>query len=293
MSDTSEAQDQTQDQDQNQDQQQQADNAQADSHETEARKMGWRPEEEWDDSGGGTWLDAKTFTERNEYLKDRGDKILKAEIAKQSAEIAKQNRQIGTLGQTIKDLGTHLTKADQRAYQKALKELESKADKAVEEGDPDAYRRAKGEMKDLEQEVKAEAKQETKPAPVNDPAYDTWLPDNSWYDQNDDGFDPKMAAFADSIVKQVARTGLTGEAYFKRITAEVKKEFPDRFGNQRRRQAPAVEGARPGGGGNGKTAWSKVPKEVQQGAFKRFVEQGLYEDTKEGREEYAEIYISE
>ncbi len=203
-----------------------------------------------------------------------------------------QTRQIANLEQTIKDLGAHLTKAENRAYQKALNEIEAKAEKAVEDGDPDAYRRAKGEIKDLEQEVKAEAKVETKPVSKEDPDFDDWVSDNAWYDPKDDGFDVEMAAFADSIAPQIGRTGAIGTAFYDRIKGEVKKKFPDRFGNQRRRQAPAVEGAGGGGGGNGKTLWSQVPKEVQRNEFKAFVSQGLYEDTPKGREKYADIYLN-
>ncbi len=253
--------------------------------EAEARKMGWRPEDEWDDSGSGTWMDADKFLDRNKRLADRGDKILKAEVSKQT-------RQIVNLEQTIKDLGAHLTKAENRAYQKALKEIEEKAEKAVEDGDTDAYRRAKGEIKDLEQEVKTEAKTTTTPKQKDDPDFDGWVADNAWYDPKDDGFDVEMAAFADSIAPQIGRTGAVGTAFYDRIKSEVKKKFPDRFGNQRRRQAPAVEGAGGGGGGNGKTLWAQVPRAVQTGEFKKFVGQKLYEDTPEGREKYADIYLN-
>ncbi len=252
--------------------------------EVEARKMGWRPETEWDDSGEATWLPAEDFMKRNERLKDRGDKILKAEISK-------LNRQVASMERTMGDFSAHLTKAENRAYQKALKEIEVKAEKAVEDGDTDAYRRAKGEIKDLEQEVKAEAKVETKPVPKEDPDFDGWVADNAWYDPKDTGFDVEMAAFADSIAPQIGRTGAVGTAFYERIKNEVKKKFPDRFGNQRRRQAPAVEGAGGGGGGNGKTLWSQVPKEART-EFKRFVGEGFYKDDNEGREKYADIYIN-
>lgn len=249
----------------------------------EARQMGWRPQEEWDDSGEATWLPAEDFMKRNERLKDRGDKILKAEVSKQT-------RQIANLEKTIQDLGAHLTKAENRAYKKALNEIETKAEKAVEDGDTDAYRRAKGEIKDLEKEVQAEAKPVPTPTQKDDPEFESWLSRNSWYDPATESFDPEMSAFAGNVGNEVARLNLSNPDFLTRIAAEVKKKFPDRFGNQRRREAPAVEGAG-GGGGDGKTLWSQVPKS-DQGAFKRFVQQGLYEDTPKGREKYADIYIN-
>ncbi len=148
-------------------------------------------------------------------------------------------------------------------------------------------------MKELEQEAKAEVKTETKAAPVqlDDPVYDAWLAGNAWYDPQDEAFDVEMASYADSIVKQTARTGLNQQALYERMTTEIKKKFPDRFGNQRRKQAAAVEGAGGGGGGNGKTLWSQVPRDARA-EFKRFTGQGLYKDTKEGQEEYADIYVN-
>ena len=229
-------------------------------------------------------MDAEQFNERNERLANRGDKILKAEISSLTRKVSSMERTLG-------EAAEHLKKADARAYQKALKEIEVKADKAVEEGDTDAYRRAKGEIKELEQEIKAETKVEAKPVPKEDPDFDDWVSGNAWYDPKDDDFDVEMAAFADSIAPQIGRTGAVGTAFYDRIKNEVKKKFPDRFGNQRRRQPPAVEGAGGGGGGNGKTLWSQVPKEART-EFKRFVGEGYYKDDNEGREKYADIYIN-
>ena len=275
--------DTTEGQEQEQEQEQQAEPTPA---EVQATKAGWRPKEDWDDGGSAEWMDAEQFNERNERLADRGDKILKAEIST-------LNRKVQSMGQTIEDAADYMKKADARAYKKAQRDLEAKADKAVEEGDPDAYKAAKGEMKDLEQEVKAEAKQ-TKAvvyAPDDDPAFQGWLPDNAWYDPQDDGFDPELTSFADSIAPAIGRTGLVGKPFYDRIAKEVKKKFPDRFGNQRRKQAQAVEGGGNPGGGNGKTLWDDVPKDARA-VFKRNVADGLFKDDKAGREEYAELYVN-
>lgn len=250
--------------------------------EIQATKAGWRPKEEWDDDGSAQWMDAPAFNERNERLANRGDKILKAEITS-------LNRKVQSMSKTIEDSVGYMKKSDARAYKKAVRDLEAKADKAVEEGDTDAYRAAKGEMKELETEAA-----QTKPAapsPDDDPTFQEWLPDNAWYDPRDDGFDPELTSFADSIAPAIGRTGLVGKPFYDRIAKEVKKKFPDRFGNQRRKQPPAVETGTGGGGGNGKSLWTDVPKEARD-VFKRNVADGLFKDDKAGREEYAEIYIN-
>ena len=207
------------------------------------------------------------------------------------AEISILRRQNTSLENTLGELKEYLTKADNRALQKAHKELETRADKAVEEGDTDAYHRAKGEMKDLEQEAKKAAPAaKPAPAPDDDPAFQGWLPENAWYDPRDEGFDAEQASFADSIAPQIGRTGLVGKSFYDRIAKEVKKKFPERYGNPRRKQAQAVEaGGR--SGGNGKTQWSEVGKDGQE-AFKKFVSQGVFKDTKEDREKYADDYLN-
>ena len=275
MTDTTEGQEQEQEQ-----------QAEPTPAEIQATKAGWRPKEEWDDSGSAEWMDAEQFNERNTRLADRGDKILKAEIAS-------QGRKIQSMGKTIEDAADYMKKADSRAYKRAVRDLEAKADKAVEEGDTDAYRAVKGEMKELEQEVKDEAKQAKTAAasPDDDPAFQGWLPDNAWYDPRDDGFDPELTSFADSIAPAIGRTGLVGKPFYDRIAKEVKKKFPDRFGNQRRKQAQAVEGGGNASGGNGKTLWDEVPKDART-VFKRNVADGLFKDDKAGREEYAELYVN-
>ena len=289
MTDQTEAQDQEPGEEQQAEPEQkpeQEQQAELTPQEVQARTMGWRPKEDWDDSGEATWLPAEDFVRRNERLKDRGDKILKAEITKQTREIAGLRR-------TLKDFGDHLSKAEQRAYSKALKEIEVKADKAVEDGDTDAYRQAKGEIKELEKEAKADAKPEpTKAEPQDDPDYDSWLGANAWYDPGEDSFDAEMASYADSIIKQIGRLGLDRKAFYDRITKETKKKYADRFGNQRRRQAPAVEDVGSGGGGNDTSLWKQVPREARA-TFKRFCDEGIYKDTKEGREKYADIYVNE
>ncbi len=252
--------------------------------EVQATKAGWRPKEEWDYSGSAQWMDADSFNERNERLADRGDKILKAEITS-------LNRKVTSMEKTIGDAAEYMKKADARAYKKAAKDLEAKADKAVEEGDTDAYRAVKGEMKELEQEVKAEAKQAPAQTPDDDQAFQGWLPDNAWYDPRGEGFDPELASFADGIAQQIGRTGLVGKPFYDRIATEVRKKFPDHFGNQRRKQAQAVEGGGNASGGNGKTLWDEVPK-ADRAAFKRNVADGLFKDDKAGREEFADFYIN-
>lgn len=290
MTDTTEAQDQEQHQQQDQDQEQ---HQQPDPAEAEARKLGWRPEADWT-GDTDNWLPPEKFMERNKRLADRGDKILKAEVAKQT-------REIGDLKKTIQDLGAYMGKTAQREYAKAVKDLQTKADKAARDGDTEEYDRTRGEIKDLEGEVKAEVAAAPKKVPQaqrpDDPAYDSWLPKNSWYDQDHEDFNIEMAAYADHICKAIGRLGLTGTTYYERIATEVKNKFDK--GSGARRRAPAVEG---GGNSprrsNGK-AYTDLPAEAKA-ACDRLVGQKVWHDieddksyVKNARERYCREFFEE
>lgn len=252
--------------------------------ETKAREMGWKPAEEWE-GDTSRHLTAEQFVDRNEFLQQRADKIAQAEISRLRSEVS-------DLKTTISDLGSHMKKADQRALERARKELQTQMDSAVEEGDTDAYNRAKQGIADLDEEVQ-EATKGAEAAPNNadnDPAFIAWHKDNDWY--GPDG-DVKATIYAEEIAPVVARK-YQGADLYDEITKRVRQEFPDLFKpaeNSNRRKPPPVEGASAAGGG-GKTLWSKVDKEGRE-AFARFVKQGVFEDKKEDREQYARDYVDE
>lgn len=249
--------------------------------ETKAREMGWKPEDEWDGEES-RWMPADEFLERNERLKDRGDGILKADNARLTGEVSELRR-------TLEDLKGHMTKVEKNAYDRAIREVQAKQRAAVAEGDVEAFEEAEKERADLDKEVRAHAESGKQDNPDTDPAFVDWSKDNGWY--NDD---VAMTVWANQAAPIIARrTGLTpsnGRAYYDAITEAVKEQFPDKFGNARRKAPPTVEGAGDGRAA-GKTLWDQVPKDARE-TFKRFVRQGLYEDTKEGREKYADAYLN-
>ncbi len=249
--------------------------------EVKAREQGWRPVEEW--SGDTSkHQSAEEFLERNQRSKERGDSLLKAENARQAS-------QIDGMQKTLDDLVKFTKKADSRARQKALDEIRAEQRAAVEEGDTAAFDAAADKMTALEKDVAEEPAAKTEQNPDDDPAFIEWAKDNDWYGA--DG-DPELTLFAEESATVIARKYKGAELY-KRVEDRVRAKFPDHFkaaGNPNRGKASAVEGTantKPAG----KTLWSEVPKDAHS-VFKSFVEQGLYEDTKEGREQYADVYLN-
>lgn len=250
-----------------------------------AREKGWRPKDEWtgDDS---KWMPAPEFLEMNSRRMAQADGIAKAEIGR-------LEREVKELKSTIGDLGSHLKKADTRAYERARKDLEAEMRAAVADGDTEAFDRVNADIKALEKEVAEETKPEPKKDDGASPAFEAWHKDNDWY-FGETAASIKMTAFADQALGPMKRKypDLPEREFLDKIAALVKEEFPDQFENTRRKKPPAVEGAPNGGGGGGDgSMWSKVDKPGRD-AFAKFVKQGLFEDKKEDREKYADDYLN-
>lgn len=266
--------------------------------EAEAREMGWKPEAEWTGNKDG-WMPADEFKARNERLKDRGGNILKAENAKLAA-------QLRDVKQVVDDLKGHMSRAEEGAYKRAYTEIKDKQRRAVADGDSEAFEAAEVEAETLKNDAeKAKAKTATKaeadtPNPDDDPEFVDWLGDNPWYDPKDDAVDLELRAFANQVAPEAAAMGLKGKALYQRVTKEVKKKFPDRFGNAKRRNAAAVEGAGTGGGGGQKKGYSDLPADAKK-ACDNLVREKLYDrpnqniklSDKQARERYASDYFGE
>lgn len=248
--------------------------------ETKAREMGWRPAEEWE-GDSSRHLSAEDFLKRNDHLKSRGDEILRQDNQRLEREL----REVRT---TLDGLKDHFSKAENRAYEKARKEIEGQMRSAAEEGDTQAYDAAKRDMDELDRDIKEASKAKAPDYnPDEDPDFLAWTSDNAWYNN-----DPFLTAEADKIAPVIARKRLTGRAHYDAITAALKTEYPSKFdrSNPKRERPSAVEGANGSGGGK-KTLWEQVPKGPRE-TFSRFVSEGLYKDTKEDREKYADEYLN-
>lgn len=247
--------------------------------EVSARERGWVPEDEWE-GPDGKWMPAEDFNEMNSRRLQQADGIAKAEISRLNGELSE-------LKTTINDLGAYMKKADSRAMEKARAALETEMREAVADGDVEAYDRISDDIKDLADDAE-EKVEEAKPDPEGDPAFKEWHGSNDWYNEDVD-----MTVFADNAASIVARNnpGVTGAPFYEKVDKLVKAKFPDKFENTRRNKAPKLEGANNGTGKGQGGLWAQVDKEGRD-AFSRFVTQGVFDDTKEDRNQYADDYIN-
>lgn len=243
-----------------------------------ARLNGWKPRSElpanFDDS---RWIPADVFVARGlevpAILANR-NKALTAKVDDLQRQIAESERLSGekldAAIETVNGLTTMVRTSEQRAYERARRELKEDMEKAVETGDTATWRRLDLQREELES---------TKPLPTPtrtatttttqtppqqqrngnlDPAVQRFFADNRWYDpeRKRDDRDDEMMAFADTIHNglRTTRPDLSMEQNLGFVVMEVKNRFPDRFGGQRAAAAdpdPATRQNNNNGGGGG------------------------------------------
>jgi hypothetical protein len=232
--------------------------------EDKARKMGWTPKEEFK-GDPGKWRGAAEFVERGEQM-----------LPIVRATVKRQERDIAELKQTINDLAEFNSKAVQKGYEKALRELEAKRVEAVAAGNAADFVKVDQEIADLKKEAATPAPKLPDYNPDNDPEYREWESRNRWLK------DPELAAEADVQALYLRNKGNkeTGAAFLDKVAERVRKEFPDRFTNPRRNSAPSVEGqGAPAKSGKGKS-YADLPTEAKA-ACDRFVKNSGGKMTKE------------
>ena len=250
------------------------DDAQIDPEiEKKARSQGWAPKEEWR-GDPKDWRDAEAFVKRGEEI----DARLKPQLRKMERENAELKRD-------IEEFKSWMPKMEQRAYERARKDIEAKMDNAVAVGDVDTYNAAKAEMAGLEKEVA----QATKREPANnsgDAVVAAWKAENDWFDR-----DPDLQEAATIIHGRLNREqpGLSLEENLEETKKRVQQMYPAKFGIKERKTAPEVEPGRggPRGGGSGKT-YDNLPAEAKA-ACARQIKNGLVKD----RAEYVKYYFED
>ncbi|MGZ5799286.1 MAG: hypothetical protein ACXWJZ_01475 [Burkholderiaceae bacterium] len=194
-----------------------------------ASKMGWTDKADFK-GDPAKWRPAKEYLERGETM---------LPILRKTVE--KQERKIDELQKSIKEFGEYHTKTEQRAYERAIKELKGKQFDAVQTGNTEAFVAIDKEIAELQKEAS------TKPA-IGDtkngehPDYQPWLEKNKWAED-----DPLLAEEAEIQALYLRNKGskLQGMEFLESVAKRVKERFPDKFKNPRRESAPSVEGSTP------------------------------------------------
>lgn len=225
-----------------------ADEQQERDYETEARKHGWRPKDEFK-GDPARWTDAEAFVRRADEVMPFLEKKTKA-----------QQREIDDLKRTLKQFQQYVTTADKRAMERATLEIEARHAEAVETGDVEAAKKAVADLRQVEKDFAPPQADEV-------PEYDErkakqeladWVEQTGWY-----GTDDSRTKYADTqanLMGPAAEWDGGQAAWLVELEARVNRRFE---------QAPAkpsatnAGGARPGARGSARS-FNDLPPDARR-----------------------------
>lgn len=230
-----------------------------------ARRLGWRPEEEWK---GPESKKPREFLPAKEYIDQTLSAVpaMRERIRRYDQTVDQQGRQITDLNSKIADQGQLLRElldrsrgAEKAGYERARRELEAQKREAVTAADPAAYDRADAQLQALEKQHAEVAKPVDPPAdtrapparqeqqpPQVAPEVAEFVRENPWFNT-----DKVLHVAAVDTLDQVDKE-MPGASLAERLAEtkrRVEEEFPQRFGRNPRRDAPST--VNPPSGGNG------------------------------------------
>lgn len=196
--------------------------------EKQAMEMGWRPREEFSGEED-EFIDAKEFVRRKPLF----DKI------------EHTNKEVKQLRKALDALRTHYTKVQETEYQRALAKLKDARQEAIRNSDGEAFEAIDTEIKRVEVEAaKIDEVAKTTDEPVIAPEFVAWKRKNEWYDSV-----KYMREFADQEGIRLHSQGLSPQEVLVQVEKLVRKEFPHKFTNPNKSNAPGVENGKPGNTG--------------------------------------------
>lgn len=199
--------------------------------EQRALEMGWRPKEDYN-GAEEDFIDAKEFVNRKPLF----DKI------------ESQSKQIKAVSKALDALKQHYTKVQETEFNRALAQLKSVRKTALNEGDGDSFEEADNAIKQVEAQVQALQATAQTPAVQTEelhPEFQAWISKNPWYNST-----RYMREFADDIGMQFSKNGLTPSEVLVEVEKAVRKEFPHKFTNPNKSNAPDVGSSRKESGSN-------------------------------------------
>lgn len=188
--------------------------------EEKARIQGWVAKEEFRGKPE-EWIDAKVFNERGNTI---------VPIMRERKEWLE--KEILEMKESFKEFSKFHKDTEERAYKKALQEIEKRKLAAVEKSDTDEYLDAESERVELEKNkpVLAPAK------PAEPPEMLKFRETNDWYE-----IDSELTAEADALGTAYAKQNIPYFKILEKVQATIKRLHPEKFTNTKREGVFNVE----------------------------------------------------
>lgn len=188
-----------------------------------AIEKGWRPKEEYT-GDPAKWRSAETFLALDEPLK----------------RIESQSKELKRVREALEALSTHHKKVKEVEFNRAIKQLQDARKEAFRVGETDQALQIEDRIEELKSEkeniIAPEIKLDPEPEQSIAPEFQEWINANPWYLSN-----KAMRAAADAIGIELHKQGLTPKQVLKEVEAEMKREFPNKFQNQKAQRENVVE----------------------------------------------------
>lgn len=202
--------------------------------EKQAMAQGWDPTGEKALKVGKRHLSAEEFVERGELF----------------ARLENQKSEINKLKTMVKEVGTHLSKTQESAYQKALEELDRNRQAAVKEGDIKSFQAIEAKMYQEHQKLQQirDVTKEPPTAPVVPQKVEPSEAVKEFYERNkfwvnkDTPENERMVQYAIAAEEFLAirQPNLNDKDRISIIESDVKRTFPHRFENEKRSEPSTV-----------------------------------------------------
>lgn len=241
--------------------------------EEKARRMGWKPQDEYK-GDPNRWTDAESFV-----------KVGEERIPVMKENYRKLEDNYKSLEQKVKaqeDYQKHMAKVQ---YDRAMKDLKAEQMVAVEEADTEKYQKLEQQREQIQSDYSP--KQAEPPRPPDEVA--NWMARNTWY-QN-----PTLAAKAAEIENKILQEEafkISDDPFYQPINTaerleEVSKRIRTEFRKEPQRKLPAVEGAKAESSRKAAKTYNDLPAEAKD-ACNAYVSKGIL-----SRDEYVKDYFGE
>lgn len=232
--------------------------------EVKARRLGWVSKDEFK-GDPEHWRPAEEFLER-------GEKILPIALRNNDRlqrRLDSLENELRETKDSARELVDYTAKSEQRAYERAKRELEAKIEQATANADVNA---ARGAMQELDALTKDHA-----PAPKKveqpksdikiDPEIQDWIGRETWFNR-----DRALNGYAIDAYDQLQRDkpGLTQTELLAEVKRRTVAKFPEKFGINPEREGAAMVASPSGGSApkrNGKS-YENLPAEAKKACDK-------------------------
>ena len=243
---------------------------------------GWSPKEDFK-GDPQKWVSADVFVKRAEEILP----IAKSMNRKLETDLISTKAELAELKKTMKAIIKTHEKISQSTFDSAMRQLKKEQAEAVSEGDLEKWQSLEERREELSKQKPEEVKFEEAGVAGENPVVTQWKKDNKWYDT-----DPELGTYADSIATFISTRipGLPPEEFLQRVKDEVRKRFPEKFGNPKRSNPPSVDRTELSGGdigGGSKKTYSDLPPDAKA-ACNELIKQKVLT-----KEKYVKIYFEE